>query len=65
MVDPEYHVSSLTSETLEAAADGIRRSVDLIDVMTAISAAAALAAKSLATIEQDLLKIAKLLSGKR
>jgi hypothetical protein len=57
MVGREYHISDRTSEALKAAADGIRRSVDLIDVMTAISAAAALAAESLAAIEQDLLKI--------
>jgi hypothetical protein len=57
MVNPEYHVSELASEALEAVADGIRRSVDLIDVMHAISAAATLAAESLAAIERDLLKI--------
>lgn len=46
-------------DALAAAADGVRRANDLSDVLTAISAAATLAAEVLAQIEQDLLLIAE------
>jgi hypothetical protein len=46
---------------LAAAADGVRRANDLTDVMTAISAAAQLAAEALQQIEQDLLRITDLI----
>jgi hypothetical protein len=48
-------------DALAAAADGVRRANDLGDVMTAISAAAKLAATALQEIEQDLLHISDLI----
>jgi hypothetical protein len=41
-------------DVLAAATDGVRRAVDLIDVLTAISAASTLAAETLQQIEHRL-----------
>ena len=50
-----------TSHALNVAADGLRRAVDLIDVLTAISAAAKLAVEALEQVEKDLLRITDLI----
>ena len=50
-----------STHALNVAADGLRRAVDLQDVMAAISTAANLAVEALGQIEKDLLRITDLI----
>jgi hypothetical protein len=52
-----------STRALNAAADGIRRASDLLDVLAAISAAATLAGESLERIQADLLRITDEIGG--
>jgi hypothetical protein len=53
-----------STHALNVAKDGLRRTIDLQDVMTAIAAASKLSIEALEQIEKDLLRITDIIGGK-